>query len=306
MIKLKDLLTEEWLTHKGKTMWFPAHTKPTLDMISTRDHIAMYPKQMESMFGKQPISSFHVTSPDHLRNLGKIIGKKKTISTFTRANNDSPLAKGKGIQTGQGGVIFYMKGTLLAKNWLDFNTVPDKTGRRWIQGHYIAGDRQTFIKAYNKAGIPEKREKLFNKIYDIKKKYEEQWMEDDEAMPYDKYQKMVEKETGPFINKFIKDFFDWQNKWLQQNKEAIKKKLRTSEDQPSGWWNEILIYDTKVVDAFVLTRVTKQPYWEHPDGKPGSWQIDMTKYVPKNKITIGTPAKFRKWYTERLGRIDQV
>jgi len=284
VIKLKNLITEEWLTHKGKTMWFPAHTKPTMDMISTRDHIAMYPKQMESMFGKQPISSFHVTAPEHIRQLGKIIGKKKTISTFTRANNDSPLAKGR----------------------MDFDTLPDKTGRRWIAGHYIAGDRQTFIKAYNKAGIPEKREKLFNKIYDIKKKYEEQWMEDDEAMPYDKYQKMVEKETGPFINKFIKDFFDWQNKWLQQNKEAIKKNLRTPEDKPTAWWNEILIYDTKVVDAFVLTRVTKEPYWEHPNGNPGSWQIDMLKYVPKNKITIGTPAKFRKWYNAREGVIDQV
>ena len=137
-------------------MWFPAHTKPTMDMISMRDHIAMYPTQMEKMFGKQPISSFHVTSPEHIRQLGKIIGKKKTISTFTRANNDSPLAKGRGIQTGQGGVIFYMKGTLLAKRWMDFDTLPDKTGRRWIAGHYIAGDRQTFTKAYNKAGIPKK------------------------------------------------------------------------------------------------------------------------------------------------------
>ena len=36
-----------------------------------------------------------------------------------------------------------------------------------------------------------KREKLFDKIYDIKKKYEKQWMADDEKMPYDKYQKMV-------------------------------------------------------------------------------------------------------------------
>jgi len=32
----------------------------------------------------------------------------------------------------------------------------------------------------------------------------------------------------------------------------------------------------------------------------------MLKYVPKNKITIGTPAKFRKWYNEREGIIDQV
>ena len=73
------------------------------------------------MFGKQPISSFHVTSPDHIKKLGKIIGKKKSISTFTRANNDSPLAKGRGIQTGTGGVIFYMKGTLLARNYMDFD-----------------------------------------------------------------------------------------------------------------------------------------------------------------------------------------
>ena len=300
MIKLKNLITEEWLTHKGKTMWFPAHTKPTMDMISMRDHIAMYPKQMESMFGKQPISSFHVTSPEHIRQLGKIIGKKRSISTFTRANNDSPLAKGRGIQTGQGGVIFYMKGTLLAKRWMDFDTLPDKTGRRWIAGHYIAGDRQTFTKAYNKAGIPKKREELFDKIYDVKKKYEKMWLNDDEEMPYDKYKKMVEKETGPFINKFIKDFFDWQNKWLQQNKEAIKKNLRTPEDKPTGWWNEILIYDTKVVDAFVLTRVQKSIDWSPFAEK------ELYKYVPKNKVTFGTPAKFRKWYKEREGIIDQV
>ena len=300
MIKLKDLLNEEWLTHKGKTMWFPAHTKPTMDWISGGQHVALYPKQIEELFGKQKVSSFHVTSPDHLRNLGKIIGKKKSISTFTRANNDSPLAKGRGIQTGQGGVIFYMKGTLLAKRWMDFDTLPDKTGRRWIAGHYIAGDRQTFTKAYEKAGIPKKREKLFDKIYDIKKKYEEQWMADDEKMPYDKYQKMVEKESGPHINQFIKDFFDWQNKWLQQNKEAIKKNLRTPEDKPTGWWNEILIYDTKVIDAFVMSRITKYPEWEYTQKK------EMLKYVPESKITIGTPAKFRKWYNAREGIIDQV
>ena len=162
-----------------------------------------------------------------------------------------------------------------------------------------------FYRAMKKGGILKKRAILFDKIYDIKKKYEEQWLADDE-MPYDKYKENVEKESGVFINKFIKDFFDWQNKWLQQNKEAIKKNLRTSNDKPSAWWNEILIYDTKVIDAFVMTRITKEPYWEHPNGDPGSWQIDMLKYVPKNKITIGTPAKFRKWYNEREGIIDQV
>ena len=71
--------------------------------------------------------------------------------------------------------------------------------------------------------------------YSIKKKYEKMWLEDDEEMGYNEYKKMVEKETGPFVNKFIKEFFDWQNKWLQQNKELIKKNLRTPEDKPSAW-----------------------------------------------------------------------
>jgi len=312
MIKLKDLLTEEWLTHKGKTMWFPAHTKPTMDWISGGQHVALYPKQIEELFGKQKVSSFHVTSPDHLRQLGKIIGKKKSISTFTRANNDSPLATGKGIQTKTGGIAFYMEGTLLARNYMDFETKPDKTGRRWIEAHYFTKDRMKFHRALKKGGILKKREILFDKIYDIKKKYEEQWMADDEAMPYDKYKKNVEKESGSFINKFIKDFFDWQNKYIERNKAAIKKYLRTPEDKPSAWWNEVLIYDTKVIDAFVMTRVTKsaitgtRPHWEHPNGKPGSAQIEMLKYVPKNKITIGTPAQYRKWVTERQGKFDQI
>ena len=50
-------------------------------------------------------------------------------------------------------------------------------------------------------------------------------MADDEAMPYDKYKKNVEKESGTFINKFIKDFFDWQNKYIERNKAAKKNIL---------------------------------------------------------------------------------
>ena len=47
---------------------------------------------------------------------------------------------------------------------------------------------------------------LFDDVYDIKQKYEKQWMDGD--IEYDDYHKRVEKESGVFINKFIKDFFD--------------------------------------------------------------------------------------------------
>ena len=156
MIKLKELLMEDWLTHKGKEQWFPAHTRTTLQLIRNMDMLALYPKQMEAMFGKQPISSFHVTNPDHIKTIGKVIGKKKSISTFTRANNDSPLAKGRGIQTGTGGVIFYVRGNLLAQRYMDFDTVPDKTGRRWIESHFLVGDRSKLRNDMKKAGFHKK------------------------------------------------------------------------------------------------------------------------------------------------------
>ena len=42
-------------------MWFLILiTKPTIDWISGGQHVTLYPKQIESLFGKQPISSFHV------------------------------------------------------------------------------------------------------------------------------------------------------------------------------------------------------------------------------------------------------
>ena len=307
MIKLKELLTEDWLTHKGKEQWFPAHTRTTLQLIRNMDMLALYPKQMEAMFGKQPISSFHVTNPDHIKTIGKVIGKKKSISTFTRANNDSPLAKGRGIQTGTGGVIFYVRGNLLAQRYMDFDTVPDKTGRRWIESHFLVGDRSKLRNAMKKAGFQKKFDKFQEEADKIDNKYHDLWIEKGK-IDYSEYKKMVKKDVGVLAGKLIKDFFDWQNKYLQKNKKAILKNLRTSENKPSAWWNEILIYDTQIIDAFVLDRITRDGYWmqQWGDNKPGPWQKEILKYVPKNKITIGTPAKFRKWYKDREGIIDQV
>ena len=87
------------------------------------------------------------------------------------------------------------------------------------------------------------------------------------------------------------------------NKEAIKKNLRTPDDKPTAWWNEVLIYDTKVIDAFVLRRVWDDYYFKNDSYDTTAYKKDLLKIVPENKITIGTPAQFRKWYTKREGEI---
>ena len=81
----------------------------------------------------------------------------------------------------------------------------------------------------------------------IDKKYHDLWInrdyDDPEAIDYNEYKKLTAKESGPHIAKYIKEWFDWQNKWLMKNKSKIKKNLINPKDKPSAWWNEILMYN---------------------------------------------------------------
>ena len=69
-----------------------------------------------------------------------------------------------------------------------------------------------------------------------------------------------------------------------------------------------MIYNTKVIDCFVLSRVWNDYYFQK-DSYAGTeyeetaYKKDLLKIVPESKITIGTPAQFRKWYTKREGEI---
>ena len=107
MIKLKELLDESvYVGQLENDKFYPAHTRAALQWTLTQTYVPLYPKQMESLFGKIPINAFHVTNPSNIKSVSDILGKKKSISTFTKANKSSQLAKGRGVQTGSGGVIF--------------------------------------------------------------------------------------------------------------------------------------------------------------------------------------------------------
>ena len=64
MIKLKDLLNENRaMTPLKHDEWYPAHTRNALSWTLTQNYIPLYPKQIESLFGKIPVNAFHTTSP---------------------------------------------------------------------------------------------------------------------------------------------------------------------------------------------------------------------------------------------------
>ena len=299
MIKLKQLLDESaYIGNLKYEKWYPAHTQGALKWTLTQSYVPLYPKQIERLFGKVPINSFHVTSPQNLSTIKDIIGKKKSISTFTQAGKGSNVAKGRGVQTGSGGVIFHVKGTLLGRRVMDFSTVPDKTGRRWVLGRYIfGGDTMLVPQAVKSAGLPD-----YSDWMKLEKEVEDKFDLDDYEV-FNDYKKDIKKELGKLASKHIKKYIDITNGLLKKYKGMVQSNLRVKNPGNSDFWNEILIYDTKIIDAFVLKRVWDDYYFQKDSYSAPAYKKALLNLVPEKKITIGTPAQYRKWFTKREGEI---
>lgn len=293
MIKLKDLLTENreggvYLTHKGEEMWFPAHTRRTLSQLMPGDRVALYPKLMNSVIGKQKVSSFHVSDLARYKGLKKVVGKKKSISTFSHVGKGSGLDQARGIQT-MGGLAFHIEGFLLGRSWDDIMSTPDKTGRRWVDIEKVVGEDSDY---YFKGELEKK--KLTQRDYDERLEKATKHLQNDERS-YLEVQKDVKKITNQIDNKFIKDWMDVQNKFLMKNKKAVFDNMTKGglKDSYFKSWNEILVYDVKIKSAFVLSRVEK--LMSDNDKK------ELKSFA--GEITYGSPANYRKWLTSRGGRI---
>jgi len=302
MIKLKELINETMAMSPLKhDQWYPAHTRDALQWTLTQNYIPLYPKQIENLFGKIPVNAFHATSPQSIESVSKILGKKKSISTFTKANKSSGLAKGRGVQTGSGGVVFYVEGLLLGRKAEDFDTVPDRTGRRWVMGHHVFGTGSQLVRnVIKKAGLPDYGEwrDIEDEIVDeveLDPKYEDLGWKERDAL--------VKKKLAPIVQKHIKKYIDTTNALLKKHKDRVHDSMRTKSTENSSYWNEILIYNTKVIDCFVLKRVYDDYYFKNDSRDTKSYKSELLKIVPENKVTVGSPAQFRKWYTTREGEI---
>ena len=294
MIKLKDLLPEGlYVGRLDHAEWYPAHTAAALTWTMEGDYVPIYPKSIEKVVGRKiPVRAFHVTNVTHIPKMKNIIGSKKTISAFSETGKNSQIAKGRGVQTHGGGVIFFIEGHLLAQKYEDFNTVPDRTGRRWVQGYYIFGESELMEKAAYKAGCLDSQQwrSLENRVHD-------KVLDDFEDLGYKEQMEKVKEKLSKSAARQIKIYIDEANKLLKKHKDKVLKQIINPSDKTSSWWNEMLIYDTKPIEVFVLDRIAKNYYFKE------EYQKELEKIVPKSKISYGTPAQFRKWYTAREGKI---
>ena len=239
MIKLKDLLPES-----------VAHQTKTLEQVWT-GRIPIYPALMKKVIGDIPIESFHITDWLRAHGLQKLIGKKKSLSTFTALKRDAMQTTGAGIQT-SGGIVFHLEGKLLAGGLADIGSVPDMSGRRWFHP-YTLGEIVNWKIGENHVFDFVKKNKKWDKL---RIKYVDNYRESDD----ERYPPLTNKEK----QQYIKGWIDGCEKFLLKHKNIIKKKFleaaegRVPKSSIYGW-NELVIYDIKVKGALIVLDGLAEP-----------------------------------------------
>ena len=125
MIKLKDLILEV------------AWQDDTL-MMAAKRRIPISAPIMKKVLGDIDIGSFHMTDWDGVSKIKSVVGKKKSLSTFTQINKGGHLAGGGGIKT-DGGILFSLEGKLMTSSFQDIMSAPDESGRRWLHSGNFEG-----------------------------------------------------------------------------------------------------------------------------------------------------------------------
>ena len=297
MIKLKDLLFEN-----------VAHTQKSLQWVY-HDYIPMTPKVMKQIMGDVPITTFHNLNWFAIKNqLPKVVGSQKSISTYT-TDTEGHLLKGGGVQTG-GGVVLEVEGKVLVAGTEDLGSVPDEAGRRWIAPSVlgkILGMKQFEGGGggiYYRKGLY----KYDKKLEDILFKYKTSLLiaPTDSKKDTDRFPPYTNKQKADMIKRYI----DASNKFLLKNKKKIRKAFMNNVNNPkitkfmsSYGYNELLVYDVKVKDAYIVLDIIGDPNdFDATEVEIKKIQKDLKPFV-KGKIYQGFASGVKKFIKQRGGKV---
>ena len=297
MIKLKDLLLEK-----------VAHSKKSLEWVG-HDYIPMTPKVIKQIIGDTPITVFHNLDPDSIKNkLSQVIGSKKSISSYT-TDTEGHLTMGGGVQT-SGGVVLGVEGKVLVAGTEDLGSVPDEAGRRWIAPSVLG--KILGMKQFEGGGggiyYRKSLYKYDKKLEDILWKYKTSLL----VMPSDPpdVKKRFPMYSGKQKADLIKRYIDASNKFLLSNKKIIKKSFMNNVNNPkitkfmsSYGYNELLVYDVKVKDAYIVLDIVGDPNdFDTTEKTLKQIQKDLKPFV-KGKIYQGFASGVKKFVRRRGGKV---
>lgn len=297
MIKLKDLLFEK-----------VAHTKKSLEWVSL-DYIPMSPKVMKQIMGDTPITVFHNLDSDSIKNkLSKVVGSKKSISSYT-TDTEGHLLSGGGVQT-SGGVVLEVEGKVLVAGTEDLASVPDESGRRWLAPS-IFGKIVGMKQFEGGAGGIYYRKHLYNidkKLEDILFKYKTSLLiaPTDSKKDTDRFPPYTGKQKADLIKRWVKA----SNKFLLKMKKKIKDSFEDNINNPKitkfmskYGYNELLVYDVKVKDAYIVLDIVGDPNdFEATEKTIKEIKKDLKPFV-KGKIYQGFADGVKKFVKQRGGKV---
>ena len=298
MIYLKDILLETQIAHTQKSLQWVYH-----------GYIAMTPKVMKQIMGDVPITTFHNLDWFAIKNqLPKVLGTKKSISTYT-GDTSNRLSKGGGVQT-KGGVVLEVEGKVLVAGTEDLGSVPDESGRRWLAPEVLG--KILGMKELQGAGSGQKYKK---QLYKIDKKLEDMLFKYKTSllvMPTDPpdVKKRFPLFTGKQKAELIKRWIDASNKFLLKNKKKIKKSFEDNVNNPkitkfmsSYGYNELLVYDVKVKDAYIVIDIVGNPNdYDATEKALKQVKKDLKPFV-KGKIYQGFASGVKKFIKQRGGKV---
>ena len=298
MIKLKDILLESQIAHTQKSLQWVYY-----------GYIAMTPKVMKQIMGAVPITTFHNLNPDAVKKqLPKVLGKKKSISTYT-TDTEGHLLSGGGVQT-SGGVVVEVEGKVLVAGTEDLGSVPDEAGRRWIAPEVLG--KILGMKELQGGGSGQKYKK---ELYKIDKKLDDmlyRYKTSLLVMPTDPpdVKKRFPLFTGKQKAELIKRWIDASNKFLLKNKKKIRKAFMNNVNNPkitkfmsSYGYNELLVYDVKVKDAYIVIDIVGDPNdYDATEKSLKQVKKDLKPFV-KGKIYQGFASGVKMFVRRRGGKV---
>ena len=298
MIKLKDILLEAKVAHTQKSLQWVYH-----------GYVAMTPKVIKEIMGDVPITTFHNLNPDAVKKqLPKVLGKKKSISTYT-TDTEGHLLSGGGVQT-SGGVVLEVEGKVLVAGTEDLASVPDEAGRRWLSPGTL-GKIVGMKEFKGEAGNQKYKKELYKidkKLEDMLFKYKTSLL----VMPTDPpdVKKRFPLFTGKQKAELIKRWIDASNKFLLKNKKKIKKSFEDNINNPkitkfmsSYGYNELLVYDVKVKDAYIVIDILGDPNdFKATEKALKQVKKDLKPFV-KGKIYQGFASGVKMFVRRRGGKV---
>ena len=179
---------------------------------------------------------FHVTDIKGGENLIKLQNKKKSVSAFFFMDTSYLM---QGIKSNNGGTIAELDGNVIVSAESDIMSMPDKSGRRWIE-----------LVSFSQYGaIEDDAVDVIDKLGDKYNWHKDNFGYDDD--PFGKYWSLQGLLDNKSKSLLIKDYIDGMTKVLKKNKTTVEKALRAYSNKrvtKRSW-------DEQLVDQFTIQKI---------------------------------------------------